>query len=159
MFRLSQFYSAFDPQNTSKSVELAEHKMVFGGPLECRNSTAPPTLSFFSSAVSSLLMLITVPGNLLICLAVAKDPYKTLRSPFNLFLLNISAADLVVGLLVLPLSIAFHFLEGIGIMFAPLIKSLHLSFFISCSASVLGIAALSLDRYLEVHLTPFWLHN
>ena len=124
--------------------------MVFGGPLECRNSTAPPTLSFFSSAVSSLLMLITVPGNLLICLAVAKDPYKTLRSPFNLFLLNISAADLVVGLLVLPLSIAFHFLEGIGIMFAPLIKSLHLSFFISCSASVLGIAALSLDRYICV---------
>lgn len=122
--------------------------MVFGGPLECRNSTAPQTLSFITSAMSSLLMLITVPGNLLICLAVVKDPFKTLRSPFNLFLLNISAADLVVGLAVLPLSIAYHTLEGLGIMYSPLTKSLHISFFISCSASVLGIAALSIDRYV-----------
>lgn len=124
--------------------------MVFGGPLECHNSTAPQTLSFITSAMSSLLMLITVPGNLLVCLAVVKDPYKTLRSPFNLFLLNISAADLVVGLAVLPLSIAYHTLEGMGIMYSALTKALHLSFFISCTASVLGIAALSLDRYVCV---------
>lgn len=124
--------------------------MVFGGPLECRNSTAPQTLSFISSAMSSILMLITVPGNVLVCLAVVKDPYKTLRSPFNLFLLNISAADLVVGLAVLPLSIAYHTLEGMGIMYSALTKALHLSFFISCTASVLGIAALSLDRYICV---------
>ena len=124
--------------------------MVFGGPLECRNSTAPQTLSLITSAMSSLLMLITVPGNLLICLAVVKDPYKTLRSPFNLFLLNISAADLVVGLAVLPLSIAYHTLERMGTKYNALTKALHLSFFISCTASVLGIAALSLDRYVCV---------
>ena len=122
--------------------------MVFGGPLECRNSSAPQTLSFITSAVSSLLMLITVPGNLLICVAVVKDPFKTLRSPFNLFLLNISAADLVVGLAVLPLSITYHSLEGIGMKYDVLTKAFHLSFFISCTASVLGIAALSIDRYV-----------
>lgn len=124
--------------------------MVFGGPLECRNSSAPHTLSFITSAMSSLLMLITVPGNLLICVAVVKDPFKTLRSPFNLFLLNIAAADLVVGLAVLPLSITYHSLEGIGIKYDVLTKALHLSFFISCTASVLGIAALSIDRYVCV---------
>lgn len=124
--------------------------MVFGGPLECRNSSAPQTLSFITSAMSSLLMLITVPGNLLICVAVVKDPFKTLRSPFNLFLLNIAAADLVVGLAVLPLSITYHSLEGMGIKYDVLTKALHLSFFISCTASVLGIAALSIDRYVCV---------
>lgn len=124
--------------------------MVFGGPLECRNSSAPQTLSFITSAMSSLLMLITVPGNLLICVAVVKDPFKTLRSPFNLFLLNIAAADLVVGLAVLPLSITYHSLEGIGVKYDVLTKALHLSFFISCTASVLGIAALSIDRYVCV---------
>lgn len=124
--------------------------MVFGGPLECRNSSAPHTLSFITSAMSSLLMLITVPGNLLICVAVVKDPFKTLRSPFNLFLLNIAAADLVVGLAVLPLSITYHSLEGMGIKYDVLTKALHLSFFISCTASVLGIAALSIDRYVCV---------
>lgn len=124
--------------------------MVFGGPLECRNSSAPHTLSFITSAMSSLLMLITVPGNLLICVAVVKDPFKTLRSPFNLFLLNIAAADLVVGLAVLPLSITYHSLEGMGIKYNVLTKALHLSFFISCTASVLGIAALSIDRYVCV---------
>lgn len=123
-------------------------KMVFGGPIECRNSSSPQTLSFITSAMSSLLMLTTVPGNLLICVAVVKDPFKTLRSPFNLFLLNISAADLVVGLAVLPLSIAYHSLEGMGLMYDALTKALHLSFFISCTASVLGIAALSIDRYV-----------
>ena len=136
-------------QNISENIS-AVRKMVFGGPLECRNSSAPQTLSFITSAMSSLLMLITVPGNLLICVAVVKDPFKTLRSPFNLFLLNISAADLVVGLAVIPLSIAFHSLEGMGIMYEVLTKALHLSFFISCTASVLGIAALSIDRYVCV---------
>ena len=124
--------------------------MVFGGPIECRNATAPQTLSFITAAVSSLLMVVTVPGNLLICVAVVKDPYKTLRTPFNLFLLNISAADLVVGIGVLPLSVAYHTLEGLGIYNVTLIKTLHLVFFISCSASVLGIAVLSLDRYICV---------
>ena len=124
--------------------------MVFGGPLECRNSTAPHTLSFITAVVSSLLMLITVPGNLLICVAVVKDPCKSLRTPFNLFLLNISAADLVVGVGVLPLSIAYHTMEGMATYYSALIKTLHLVFFISCSASVLGIAALSLDRYICV---------
>lgn len=124
--------------------------MVFGGPIECRNATAPPVLSFITATVSVLLMLITVPGNLLICVAVVRDPCKTLRTPFNLFLLNISAADLVVGLGVLPLSIAYHTLEGMGLYYSALVKTLHLVFFISCTASVLGIAALSLDRYICV---------
>lgn len=124
--------------------------MVLGGPLECNNSTAPHTLSFITAAVSVLLMLITVPGNLLICMAVVKDPYQSLRTPFNLFLLNIAAADIIVGLGVLPLSIAYHTLEGKGMYHDALIKTLHLVFFISCSASVLGIAALSLDRFICV---------
>ena len=124
--------------------------MAFGGPLECQNSTAPHILSFTTAAVSSLLMLITVPGNLLICVAVVRDPFKTLRTPFNLFLLNIAAADLVVGLGVLPLSVAYHTLEGMALYYPALVKTLHLGFFISCSASVLGIAALSLDRYICV---------
>lgn len=128
----------------------AVENMVFGGPLECRNSSAPQSLSFITAAMSSLLTLITVPGNLLICVAVAKDPFKTLRSPFNLFLLNISAADLVVGLAVLPLSVVYHSLEGTGIKYDVLTKALHLSFFVSCTASVLGIAALSVDRYVCV---------
>lgn len=124
--------------------------MVFGGPLQCRNSTAPSTLSFTTAAVSSILMLITVPGNLLICVAVCKDPCKSLRTPFNLFLLNISVADLVVGVGVLPLSIVYHTMEGLGSFSVALIKILHLLFFISCSASVVGIAVLSLDRYICV---------
>lgn len=124
--------------------------MVFGGPLQCRNSTAPSTLSFTTAAMSSILMLITVPGNLLICVAVCKDPCKSLRTPFNLFLLNISVADLVVGVGVLPLSIVYHTMEGLGSFSVALIKILHLLFFISCSASVVGIAVLSLDRYICV---------
>ncbi|XP_068683701.1 trace amine-associated receptor 9-like [Montipora foliosa] len=124
--------------------------MGLGEPPECQNSTAPQILSFTSATVSSVLMLITTPANLLVCVAFVKDPYKTLKTPFNIFLLNIAAADLIVGLGVLPLSITFHVLEGMGIYHDTLIRTLHLIFFISCSASVLGIAVLSLDRYISV---------
>lgn len=124
--------------------------MMWGGLPQCQNSTAPQTLSFTTAVLSSVLLLITAPGNLLVCVAVVKDPHKTLRTPFNIFLLNIAAADLIVGVVLLPLSITYHALEGMQIYQETLLKALHLVFFVSCSASVLGIAALSLDRYVSV---------
>lgn len=124
--------------------------MVLGGLPQCQNSTAPQTLSFTTAVLSSVLLLITAPGNLLVCIAVVKDPYKKLRTPFNIFLLNIAAADLIVGVGLLPLSITYHALEGMRIYEETLLKALHLVFFVSCSASVLGIATLSFDRYLSI---------
>ena len=69
---------------------------LFGEPL-CSNVSAPVALSYNTLAISVLLCLVTIPGNLLVLLAVSIDPYKELKCPFNYFILNLAIADLIAG--------------------------------------------------------------
>ena len=50
----------------------------------------------------------------------------------------------------LPLSVAFHVCEGLRWYYPELIKTLHMSVFVTCTASVLGIGALTFDRYVAI---------
>lgn len=120
---------------------------------QCLNATVPATLSFTTAGVLSLLCLFTVPGNLLVVLAVFIDPNKELRSPFNYFVANLAMADLLVGLVTEPVSILYHVKEGMGLLDAgsPVI---HMPFFISCTASILSLLVLTLDRYVAI-TSPF----
>lgn len=117
----------------------------------CFNSTAPVTLPFITGGASVLLCLITVPGNLLVVLAVFIDPNKDLRSPFMYFVANLAMADLLVGLVTDPVSAIYHIKSALGLInYETLIPSVHMPFFISCTASVLSLAALTTDRYLAI---------
>ena len=64
---------------------------------------------------------------------------------------NLAVADLVVGVITDPLSIHVHFKEGRN---DPIssgeIKAIHMSYFISCTASVLSIILLAVDRYIAL---------
>jgi hypothetical protein len=51
---------------------------------QCQTVGAPTQLSFFTATFSILFTILNVPGNVLVILAVAKDPYKNLRTPFQL---------------------------------------------------------------------------
>lgn len=116
------------------------------------NSTCgspPPCLPWISAVLSGLLCLLTVPGNLLVCLAVYKNPYRDLRSPFALLIAQLAVADLIVGLITEPLSVYFHTREGLSLSI-DYVSLLHLSYFISCTASVLNIGALTVDRYVAI---------
>ncbi|XP_031550996.1 melanocyte-stimulating hormone receptor-like [Actinia tenebrosa] len=125
--------------------------MSFGWLLQvCASSSAPRELSLSSTIISLVLSLVASPSNFLFCLAMYKDPHKNLRTPFNIFILNIAAADFVQGSAVLPLSAAFHGLEGVGKFSPQLLRALHLFFFISCTASIISIAALAVDRCISV---------
>jgi hypothetical protein len=121
----------------------------------CKTTGAPDALSFFTGTISIILMIINIPGNLLVILAVALDPNKNLRNSFNFLVMNLAVADLVVGLVTDPLSIHIHFKEGRNQAFADgEIEAIHMSYFISCTASVLSIILLACDRYLAlVHPT------
>ena len=125
------------------------------GGTNCTGVSAPAYLSFLTASVSLVLFLVTVPGNLLVCLAVYKDPRHDLRTPFNLFVVNLAFADLVVGLLVEPTSIVIHLQEGLTDGPLAGIVVIHLAYFISCTASVLSLAALTVDRYIAV-TCPFF---
>ena len=127
---------------------------------ECSNSSAPLELSITSASVSALFLVITVPTNLLVCLAIIVDPNRQLRTQFNCFTFNLALADLLVGCVAEPVSIYSHVTEAIaskgGHKVSDIVlKMFHIPYFISAMASVLSIAALACERYLAINL-PFY---
>ena len=116
----------------------------------CEETWPPFSLSVFTASVSVVLCLVTVPGNFLVCVAIIKDPYKELKTSFNYFVLQLAISDLVVGALTEPVFIAFHVREAMKYPVVENIWIIHLTFFISYTASLLSLAALTLDRYLTV---------
>ena len=117
----------------------------------CHTTGAPSYLSFFTASISALLLTTNIPGNLLLILAVAFDPHKNLRSPFNYLMSNLAIADLIVGLVTGPLSVSYHIKEGLyGHVSASEIKLFHMSYFVSCTASVLSLSSLATERYLAI---------
>ncbi|XP_048578761.1 D(1A) dopamine receptor isoform X1 [Nematostella vectensis] len=123
-------------------------EMPFGR--HCVHSTPPYELSCITAAITAFLALMTLPGNLLIIVAIFKDPFKELKTPFNYFVLNLAVSDLVAALVIEPNFIAYHVLEMNGRPNESYIGILHVSYFICCMASFQSIAALSRERYLSV---------
>lgn len=116
----------------------------------CEETWPPFSLSVFTASMAVVLCLATFPGNLLVCIAILKDPYKELKNSFNCFVLQLALSDLVVGTVTEPLFIVFHTREAMGYPVMQNVWVIHLSFFISYTASLLSLAALTLDRYLNV---------
>ena len=117
----------------------------------CHTNGAPSHLSFFTASISALFLTTNIPGNLLLILAVAFDPHKNLRSPFNYLMSNLAIADLIVGVVTGPLSVNYHIKEGLyGHVSAEEIKLFHMSYFVSCTASVLSLSSLAMERYLAI---------
>ena len=127
--------------------------MVFESVFEkqCQDVEAPPELSFTTASLSILLILTNIPGNILIILAVVLDPNKNLRTPFNWLLVNLATADLIVGFITQPISAYYHIKEGLRLHRSPQeVKTHHMAYFISCTASVLSLTSLAVERYLAV---------
>ena len=125
--------------------------MSLFGEYPCINQTiAPSYISFTSATISAGMCLFTIPGNLLIVLAIFIDPNKDLKSPFNYFVANLAISDLVVGFVVDPLSVAFHLSEGVAREYPTDLAYIHIPYFSSCTASVLSLAALTVDRFLAI---------
>ena len=126
---------------------------------ECQNSTAPAELSVITAVFSSVLLVITVPTNLFVCLAILIDPNKELRTQFNCFTFNLALADLLVGCITESISVYAHVRQSLDDEFGHGVKRviqkvLHIPYFVSAVASVLSIAALALERYLAI-TSPF----
>ena len=119
--------------------------------------SAPTYLSFATASVSVLIAIVASAGNSLLVLAVLFDPNKNLRSPFNYFVANLAVADLIVGVITGPLSAVFHFAEGFKHPLKQKIQEvLYVTYFISCTASLLSLTALALDRYVAIAFPLFY---
>ena len=116
----------------------------------CDNTTAPTYLSFATTSCTVLITVVASLGNFLVILAVCINPNKDMRSPFNYFIANLSFADLIVGLITAPLGTGYHIIEGLGMKNDRFKDSMHITYFISCTASLLSLTALALDRYIAI---------
>lgn len=124
--------------------------------MSCSDRLPPVPLSYVSMTTSIFLSILTIFGNLLVCLAVLRDPKKEIRTPFTLLILNLSAADLIVGSIADSLSVVYHYMEAKrDVTFFQLVVANHIAYYISSTASLLSLAGLTLDRYIAL-TSPQW---
>ncbi|XP_047344406.1 octopamine receptor Oamb isoform X3 [Vespa velutina] len=101
----------------------------------------------FTLITLAIVNVMVVLGNVLVILAV----YYTskLRNVTNMFIVSLAVADLLVGLAVLPFSATWEVFKVW--IFGDLWCSVWLAVDVwMCTASILNLCAISLDRYLAV---------
>ena len=122
------------------------------------NGPAPVPIAATTTIISGLLSFITISGNVLICVAIFKDPFGNLRTPFMYFVVNLAVSDLVTGCITMPSSVVVHIIElltSTNEKVETLMHFMRITNFISVNASLLSLIALSIDRYLAV-TKPFF---
>ena len=106
-----------------------------------------PYITMMVAIIAALMSLVTIIGNVLVITAFIID--KKLRSYSNYFILNLSIADLLIGLLIPPY--APFLLYNYNWMLGSLLCTTWLVLdYVVGSASVLCIVVISLDRYWMV---------
>ena len=113
------------------------------------NTGTSKALSYVTASFPVFLIILPIPGNFLVCLAIMKDPFRNLKTPFNYFLLSLASTDLVVGTIMDSVSVAFRISEGLQLNIVD-IKILHILYFILCTASILILMAHTVERYVAV---------
>ena len=126
----------------------------------CRNASSPPELSTITASFSFVLLIVTVPTNLFVCLAITIDRNKELRTQFSCFTFNLALADLLVGCITESLGVYIHIRQSLDTGFGHtdhlmIQKLIHIPYFIASAASILSISALAVERWLAV-TSPFF---
>ncbi|XP_036453462.1 5-hydroxytryptamine (serotonin) receptor 2C, G protein-coupled-like 1 [Colossoma macropomum] len=95
-----------------------------------------------------VIILLTIGGNILVILAVSLE--KKLQNATNFFLRSLAVADMLVGILVMPISlinILYDYAWPLPNALCPIWIYLDVLF---STASIMHLCAISLDRYVAI---------
>ncbi|XP_031696977.1 dopamine receptor D4 related sequence isoform X2 [Anarrhichthys ocellatus] len=93
------------------------------------------------------LILVIILGNVLVCLSVLTE--RSLKTATNYFIVSLAVADLLLAVLVLPLYVYSEFL-GVWTLSTFICDALMTMDVMLCTASILNLCAISVDRYIAV---------
>ncbi|KAM6961591.1 dopamine receptor D4 related sequence [Tautogolabrus adspersus] len=94
------------------------------------------------------LILVIILGNILVCVSVLTEP--SLKTATNYFIISLAVADLLLAVLVLPLYVYSEFLGGVWTLSTFTCDALMTMDVMLCTASILNLCAISVDRYIAV---------
>nr|XP_055042977.1 trace amine-associated receptor 4-like [Misgurnus anguillicaudatus] len=116
-------------------------------PDSCPRAHRPTVVKVTMYAFVSLMILMTVFGNLLIIISISH--FKQLQSPTHLIVQSLAVCDCLLGSLVMPYSMV-RSVEGcwfLGDVICKVHSSLDMTFGIS---SLIHLSLISIDRYLAI---------
>ncbi|XP_051842953.1 D(2) dopamine receptor isoform X2 [Antechinus flavipes] len=131
---LSWYDDDLDGRNWSQSLNGSEAK------------ADKPHYNYYAMLLT-LLIFVIVFGNVLVCMAVSRE--KALQTTTNYLIVSLAVADLLVATLVMPWVV---YLEVVG---EWKFSRIHCDIFVTldvmmCTASILNLCAISIDRYTAV---------
>ncbi|KAI6205172.1 G-PROTEIN-RECEP-F1-2 domain-containing protein [Aphelenchoides besseyi] len=112
--------------------------------------------NFIALFILPILCVTGLIGNVLVCIAIWSD--KRLHNVTNYFLFSLALADLFVCTIVMPLAILVEVKHGMWIWSFGLCLLFTYADVFLCSASIVHISVISLDRYLGIS-RPFKVRN
>ncbi|KAJ8388317.1 hypothetical protein AAFF_G00134710 [Aldrovandia affinis] len=129
--------------------EYAYNDSYYGNGTEAANATecAEKHQYNYYAMLLTLLIFVIVFGNVLVCMAVSRE--KALQTTTNYLIVSLAVADLLVATLVMPWVV---YLEVVG---EWRFSKIHCDIFVTldvmmCTASILNLCAISIDRYTAV---------
>ncbi|XP_028254588.1 dopamine receptor D4 related sequence [Parambassis ranga] len=121
------------------------HNVTPGSPL---GETDLNDYNYIALVLGVPLILVIILGNVLVCLSVLTE--RSLKTATNYFIISLAVADLLLAVLVLPLYVYSEFLGGIWTLSTYICDALMSMDVMLCTASILNLCAISVDRYIAV---------
>ncbi|KAM6448756.1 D(3) dopamine receptor [Liasis olivaceus] len=104
-----------------------------------------------------ILILVIIFGNVLVCLAVLRE--RNLQTTTNYLVVSLAVADLLVAILVMPWVVYLEVTGGVW-NFSRVYCDIFVTMDVMmCTASILNLCAISIDRYTAVVMPVLYQYN